>query len=57
MDDRIIGRNQHVKEIENFLQQHVSQCKAASMYISGAPGTGKTLCLKKVATSNQVTAV
>ncbi|RDD40673.1 Cell division control protein 6-like protein [Trichoplax sp. H2] len=53
IDDSVICRNHYLEEIGNFIKQHVDHGTAASMYISGAPGTGKTLCLKKVAADNQ----
>ncbi|EDV26452.1 uncharacterized protein TRIADDRAFT_22362, partial [Trichoplax adhaerens] len=57
IDDSVICRNHYLEEIGNFIKQHVDHGTAASMYISGAPGTGKTLCLKKVAADNQVAKV
>lgn len=45
---KIIGRSKEISEIENFLHEHVSKHQAASLYISGPPGTGKTSCLMSV---------
>lgn len=45
---KLIGRSKEVSEIEDFIQQHVNKCQTGSMYISGAPGTGKTSCLMSV---------
>ena len=45
---KLIGRSKEVAEIENFIREHVKNRKPGSMYISGAPGTGKTSCLMSV---------
>ena len=34
--------------IRQFLRDHVRGCQPGSLYISGAPGTGKTACLNRV---------
>lgn len=41
-------RDNEAAEIRAFLTEHVQDCKAGSMYISGAPGTGKTALLRQV---------
>lgn len=45
---RLIGRSEEVSKIEHFIYEHVKNHQAGSMYISGAPGTGKTSCLMSV---------
>lgn len=45
---KLIGRSKEIIEIENFVHQHINNHQAGSMYISGAPGTGKTSCLMSV---------
>lgn len=45
---RIIGRTKEIAEIEHFLSDHINRRSAGSLYISGAPGTGKTSCLMTV---------
>jgi Cdc6-like AAA superfamily ATPase len=42
-----VGRKAESKVIDDFLHKHVSQETAGSMYVSGAPGTGKTAVLLK----------
>ena len=54
--DRLLCRDKEVKSISTFLQEHLSKKKAASMYISGAPGTGKTACLSSILRENKVSA-
>jgi cell division control protein 6 len=42
-----VGRVAESKVIDDFLHKYVSQETAGSMYVSGAPGTGKTAVLLK----------
>ncbi|CAN7995539.1 unnamed protein product [Ixodes hexagonus] len=44
-DVKIVGREKEVALMETFLKRHLKVGSSASMYISGAPGTGKTACL------------
>ncbi|XP_072031451.1 cell division control protein 6 homolog [Amphiura filiformis] len=46
--DRLLCREKETKAISSFLQEHLGKDKPASMYISGAPGTGKTACLSSI---------
>ncbi|KAM4623254.1 cell division control protein 6 homolog [Discoglossus pictus] len=46
--ERLLARENETATIQNFLKRHVCQEKAGSLYISGAPGTGKTACLSKI---------
>ncbi|XP_037075064.1 cell division control protein 6 homolog [Pollicipes pollicipes] len=41
-------RQRQTNDIKEFISECLSQSCAGSMYISGAPGTGKTACLQKV---------
>ena len=43
--DHLVGRDQEVAEITGFLKTHLDKQSAGSLYISGAPGTGKTAAL------------
>ncbi|XP_076460224.1 uncharacterized protein LOC143293219 [Babylonia areolata] len=43
--DRLVGREAEVGEITTFLKTHLDNGSAGSLYISGAPGTGKTAAL------------
>ncbi|KAM7299167.1 cell division control protein 6 homolog [Ixodes scapularis] len=47
-DVTIVGRQKEVELIGSFLRRHLEAGSSASMYISGAPGTGKTACLSRV---------
>ncbi|NP_001081844.1 cell division cycle 6 S homeolog [Xenopus laevis] len=46
--ERLLARESETAFIKTFLTSHVSARKAGSLYISGAPGTGKTACLNKL---------
>ncbi|XP_051894651.1 cell division control protein 6 homolog [Pristis pectinata] len=45
--ERILAREDETKAITQFLLNHVCEEKPGSLYISGAPGTGKTACLNR----------
>jgi len=45
--DNLVGRAAESKVICDFLSKHISEETAASLYVSGAPGTGKTAVLSK----------
>jgi cell division control protein 6 len=45
--DDLVGRSTESKVISDFLHEHLSHETAGSMYVSGAPGTGKTAVLLK----------
>ncbi|XP_029429575.1 cell division control protein 6 homolog isoform X2 [Rhinatrema bivittatum] len=46
--DQLLVREKETDSIRKFLRQHVCGGKPGSLYISGAPGTGKTVCLRKI---------
>lgn len=46
--DRLPAREQEMGVIRNFLKEHICGKKAGSLYLSGAPGTGKTACLSRI---------
>ncbi|NXQ87602.1 CDC6 protein, partial [Nyctibius grandis] len=46
--DRLHGRDGETGTIRQFLREHVCGRRPGSLYISGAPGTGKTACLSRV---------
>ncbi|XP_044153956.1 cell division control protein 6 homolog [Bufo gargarizans] len=46
--ERLLAREKETSTILSFLKAHVSSQKPGSLYISGAPGTGKTACLSKL---------
>ncbi|XP_053426805.1 cell division control protein 6 homolog [Nycticebus coucang] len=46
--DRLPAREKEMNVIRNFLREHICGEKAGSLYLSGAPGTGKTACLSRI---------
>ncbi|XP_069607725.1 cell division control protein 6 homolog [Ranitomeya imitator] len=51
--DRLLAREKETSTLLSFLKSHVSSGKPGSLYISGAPGTGKTACLNKLLQENK----
>lgn len=41
-------RETEIKGITTFLTNHLNNKESGSLYISGAPGTGKTACLNQI---------
>lgn len=46
--ENMIGREQEMSSLEDFIQDHLENKTSASLYISGPPGTGKTACLSQI---------
>nr|XP_003414757.1 cell division control protein 6 homolog [Loxodonta africana] len=46
--DLLPAREKEMDVIRNFLREHICGKKAGSLYLSGAPGTGKTACLSRI---------
>uniref|UniRef100_K7ED41 Cell division control protein n=2 Tax=Ornithorhynchus anatinus TaxID=9258 RepID=K7ED41_ORNAN len=46
--DRLPAREKEMEAIGHFLKKHVCGKRAGSLYVSGAPGTGKTACLTRI---------
>ncbi|KAM6295456.1 cell division control protein 6 homolog [Aegotheles albertisi] len=46
--DRLHARDKESGIIRQFLRDHVCRRRPGSLYISGAPGTGKTACVSRV---------
>uniref|UniRef100_H3CLC8 Cell division control protein n=1 Tax=Tetraodon nigroviridis TaxID=99883 RepID=H3CLC8_TETNG len=46
--DRLLSREAERESIRSFLEEKVLQRRPGSLYISGAPGTGKTACFNCV---------
>lgn len=44
--DEVVCREAEISRISSFLDTHISGRKPGSLYISGAPGTGKTAVIK-----------
>ncbi|XP_053308954.1 cell division control protein 6 homolog [Spea bombifrons] len=51
--ERLLAREKETSVIQTFLKDHVVGEKPGSLYISGAPGTGKTACLNKLLQENK----
>uniref|UniRef100_UPI00398F6283 cell division control protein 6 homolog n=1 Tax=Pristiophorus japonicus TaxID=55135 RepID=UPI00398F6283 len=51
--ERLLARENEIKAITQFLMNHVCGEKPGSLYISGAPGTGKTACLERILADQQ----
>lgn len=48
MPERLQGREKETGLLRQFLLEHVLGRRPGSLYVSGAPGTGKTACLSRV---------
>lgn len=46
--DRIVGRDVEITEVHSFLDCHMTEKTGGSLYVSGAPGTGKTAVLTHI---------
>ncbi|XP_020661541.3 cell division control protein 6 homolog [Pogona vitticeps] len=46
--DQLHAREKETSVLHEFLREHVCKEKPGSLYISGAPGTGKTACLNRI---------
>lgn len=53
--DSLPGREKHIECLKSFLKKHLEDHCSVSMYISGPPGTGKTVSLQSLFASNLVT--
>ena len=51
---RLVGRECEVRELELFIQENVTNATPASIYVSGAPGTGKSASLTHIITKLKV---
>jgi len=52
--DALVGRSAEFKVINEFLTERLSKMVPGSMYVSGAPGTGKTAVIMKAIEQLQV---
>uniref|UniRef100_A0A4W3HJN7 Cell division control protein 6 homolog n=1 Tax=Callorhinchus milii TaxID=7868 RepID=A0A4W3HJN7_CALMI len=48
LPDRLLAREVERRAIKTFLRQHVCARRPGSLYVSGAPGTGKTALLNRL---------
>lgn len=46
--DRLHAREREMGVIRQFLREYVCGRRPGSLYVSGAPGTGKTACLSRI---------
>ena len=54
LPDRLLCREKELKVVQGFIDNHVYKGAPGSMYVSGAPGTGKTAVLSHVMRQVQV---
>lgn len=54
--ERLLSREAERSSIRSFLEDKALKASPASLYISGAPGTGKTACLNCVLQEMKVSA-
>jgi len=54
LPNELIGREDEITVITEFIKKCTSTNKSSSLYISGAPGTGKTACVKTICKNSQV---
>ncbi|CAK8675089.1 unnamed protein product [Clavelina lepadiformis] len=52
--DQLVGRDPELSEISSFVTNHIASGNAGSLYISGAPGTGKSACLVNVLSNEKI---
>ncbi|XP_050431816.1 cell division control protein 6 homolog [Adelges cooleyi] len=53
--DSLPGREEQIERLRSFLTKHIDDHVPASMYVSGPPGTGKTVSLHSLFNSDVVT--
>ncbi|XP_020377331.2 cell division control protein 6 homolog [Rhincodon typus] len=46
--ERLLARERETEAISQFITDHISEEKPGSLYVSGAPGTGKTACVERI---------
>ena len=54
LPESLVGRESKISSVSSFLDEHISKKKPGSLYISGAPGTGKTAVVSKSIENLQV---
>ena len=47
LPEKLVCREKEYKEVNDFLDNHINKKTPGSLYISGAPGTGKTAVLSQ----------
>lgn len=52
--DNLVGRDTEKNKISSFIEKHGTNKVSGSLYISGAPGTGKTACLAQILANTKV---
>lgn len=48
LPERLHGREREAAAVRQFLREHLAARRPGSLYIAGAPGTGKTACVSCV---------
>ena len=57
LPQRIVGREEESLAVNEFLEGHLVSGRPGSLYVSGAPGTGKTAVLSEVIKVYKVTEI
>lgn len=52
--EELVGREEELKEINNFILNNIRKKTSGSLYISGPPGTGKTASVLQVLKNSNV---
>ena len=52
--DRLVGRDKERCKIANFINDKIKLKRPGSMYVGGAPGTGKTSVLSQIMKESKV---
>ncbi|XP_075532886.1 cell division cycle 6 [Dermacentor variabilis] len=50
---RVVGRQREMEAMKDFLHSNLRAGSSGSLYVSGAPGTGKTACLSQILESSK----
>ncbi|XP_042892016.1 cell division control protein 6 homolog isoform X2 [Penaeus japonicus] len=53
----LVCREKQVSEMESFMKEHLLNVKPGSLYVSGAPGTGKTASLNSIIDSMKLPSI
>ncbi|KAI0213396.1 Cell division control protein [Lamellibrachia satsuma] len=48
LPEKIVGREEESRQVNKFLEEHLLGRRPGSLYVSGAPGTGKTAVLSEI---------
>lgn len=54
LPEKVVEREKETAEINAFIADHITNRTSGSLYVSGAPGTGKTAVIKNLMSTLQV---